>query len=538
MGVILRGLVCGMLALGMLTAAGEAAEPEPDLGAGVAEATESQPGGPGDSLTELTGRIHALENRVAELERSGQHGAGDELAPAERASRGTATGGDRANPLVGKWVNVEGRAGGVPKLDIAAVAGGWTIRGWGACEPTDCDWGATPLHLLGESVSSQTLPYGFAKWDPGFKDSYIVVRIEDGELIAELYSIYKDGSGRSNTRRVARFQRADAEKVDLTGAAESAGTSGHSIRAARDAQQVGSEKSSPAPMRLTARSLDKNLIEPLGAETANAMDDTTALYIAFGSVDAESTLVEANWDGTVRSCVDVPYSISGLAPDGDGLVATVGSSRVGEGRVISLTHDGQLTTLFRDAKLLPDTIAIWSTCDSGEILVADNGADVIVSVPKDGRPPVTLFRVEGHDDFQSMSVAKCLDGSLLYNGSDLRAVYRMRSGSGPMFRKPVLSGEGVLAADPKSEKWIAAVQDELHVFDGDREIARYPYPPGRSMWYPLAAFASRDQLVLGLAGENRTWFYAVDLKTGTFSGILSLNEQRVVSLAIAPKMDW
>ena len=102
----------------------------------------------------------------------------------------------------------EGAKSDMPKVVIARAGDGWTIRAWGDCEPTDCDWGTTNLHLLADSVASQSFSHGFAKWDPGFKDSYMVVHLEGDVLVAEHYSVYTDGSGRSNTRRVSRLQRA------------------------------------------------------------------------------------------------------------------------------------------------------------------------------------------------------------------------------------------------------------------------------------------------------------------------------------------
>jgi hypothetical protein len=81
------------------------------------------------------------------------------------------------------------------------------IRAWGACKPTDCEWGATKLHLLGDTVSSQTLPYGFAKWDQGFAEVNVTLDMADDKLVIGMYKIFKDDSGRSNYRRVERFRR-------------------------------------------------------------------------------------------------------------------------------------------------------------------------------------------------------------------------------------------------------------------------------------------------------------------------------------------
>lgn len=191
----LRRVCWGMVLLGAATSAGTA----------IATEVSSNERGAVDPVTGLTDRVRDLEERVSKLE------AAHPVSPTRprQASSSTAT-----NPLAGTWTNVAGRDRGIPKLQIAEANGGWTIRGWGACSPTDCDWGTTKLELLGDSVASTSLPYGFGKWDQNFKDAYIAVRIEGDELVAELFSIYKDQSGRANTRIVTRFHRAEEESTD------------------------------------------------------------------------------------------------------------------------------------------------------------------------------------------------------------------------------------------------------------------------------------------------------------------------------------
>jgi hypothetical protein len=294
-----------------------------------------------------------------------------------------------------------------------------------------------------------------------------------------------------------------------------------------------------APLSPPATSSAFNLTEPLGGAAAVAVDDSQALYFAFGPVDGGSTLLQVNWDGTVRKSLELEYSISGMAPDRDRLLATVGSFRVGRGRVVALDSHGSLMNVFCDSKLLPDTTGIWSTPDSDEMIVADNGADVVVALAKDGKAsPRKLIEIEGHPDYQSMSVAKCSDGSLLYSGSDLKAVYRVPPGAGSKLHDPVLPGRGAVSADPNSTKWVATLADELHVFDGDRHVARFSYPEGRSRRYPILAFSNKGQLILGLEAGKQLWIYAVDLATGDFHGLFYLRADRVTAMAIAPKMNW
>jgi hypothetical protein len=52
---------------------------------------------------------------------------------------------------------------------------------------------------------------GFATWDTSFATKHVVVRRERRILVAETYTLFKDGSGRSNYFSVERFVRTSAE---------------------------------------------------------------------------------------------------------------------------------------------------------------------------------------------------------------------------------------------------------------------------------------------------------------------------------------
>ena len=112
----------------------------------------------------------------------------------------------------GRWTNVNKENPGVTRLEIKAGEKAATLQAWGKCSPEDCDWGATTLHLLGNTVSDRDLPYGFASWDHRFKVAHMTLRIEKGVLVAELFDIFTDDSGRSNFRSIHRFRRTPAAK--------------------------------------------------------------------------------------------------------------------------------------------------------------------------------------------------------------------------------------------------------------------------------------------------------------------------------------
>ena len=71
----------------------------------------------------------------------------------------------------------------------------------------EIDWGKAPLHLLGPTVDSQSLNYGFFVWKPEFANGYMSLHIEHHMLVVENFTIFTDGSKRSNYRTIERFRR-------------------------------------------------------------------------------------------------------------------------------------------------------------------------------------------------------------------------------------------------------------------------------------------------------------------------------------------
>jgi hypothetical protein len=111
-----------------------------------------------------------------------------------------------SNPL-GEWRNIDNATYSLTHLSISRTGGTWTIRAWGRCHPTDCDWGRVTLLTLGDSVTDHSPKYGFTRWDAGFAETQLTLRVEGEELVAEAYTYFKDNSGRANYRSVMRFRR-------------------------------------------------------------------------------------------------------------------------------------------------------------------------------------------------------------------------------------------------------------------------------------------------------------------------------------------
>jgi len=98
--------------------------------------------------------------------------------------------------LFGTWVNVDPDSGGTVQLVfLPNEQGGIQVYGYGVCDPSPCDWGATPLYLLTYPGETDT-EWGMAIWD--FGDGMLTVAIIylAGEyMVVESYSLLGPDSG-------------------------------------------------------------------------------------------------------------------------------------------------------------------------------------------------------------------------------------------------------------------------------------------------------------------------------------------------------
>lgn len=114
--------------------------------------------------------------------------------------------GDESASWMGSWTNTDANTSSTTRLLITNTNGKLLVRGYGKCSPTDCDWGTTPLHLCKDRTDSLGL-VGFAAWNQGFTDRYIVLRLKSSQLVVESFDIFKDNSGRSPSRIQEVFKR-------------------------------------------------------------------------------------------------------------------------------------------------------------------------------------------------------------------------------------------------------------------------------------------------------------------------------------------
>jgi len=97
-----------------------------------------------------------------------------------------------ANPFVGTWTNQDRNTRYITRLIIQQSGGAYKVQAFGACSPTDCDWGPVDATAAGEGLE--------ATWDQGFAVRKLALRREGAELKVSADNIYRDARGltRSN----------------------------------------------------------------------------------------------------------------------------------------------------------------------------------------------------------------------------------------------------------------------------------------------------------------------------------------------------
>ena len=105
--------------------------------------------------------------------------------------------------IAGSWVSSNANTGGVTRAEITVpsrpgASGDLDLNLFGACSPTDCDWGSTSMHEVGSSIVDTTPEYAIANQEFGFKSVFVTSRYESGDLIVGTYNVFHDDSGRSN----------------------------------------------------------------------------------------------------------------------------------------------------------------------------------------------------------------------------------------------------------------------------------------------------------------------------------------------------
>ncbi|MCK5828532.1 hypothetical protein KAH43_08440 [Candidatus Bipolaricaulota bacterium] len=109
--------------------------------------------------------------------------------------------------ILGAWVNIDPEADGLAQITILpSESGGLNVFGYGVCDPDFCDWGSTPLILVG-MAPDYVNEWGIAIWDLDPNMMILTLHQEGAFLIVELFSYLTDGTGQP-MREVALLRQA------------------------------------------------------------------------------------------------------------------------------------------------------------------------------------------------------------------------------------------------------------------------------------------------------------------------------------------
>ncbi len=97
------------------------------------------------------------------------------------------------NVFSGSWKNEDVETKSITKCNIRYDNNQFYIQVWGACLPSDCDWG----ELASDEAEEGTHKIEFIL-DQGFVDRTLIFEIIDGKLKLTHQSHYKDNSGKSD----------------------------------------------------------------------------------------------------------------------------------------------------------------------------------------------------------------------------------------------------------------------------------------------------------------------------------------------------
>ena len=110
--------------------------------------------------------------------------------------------------LVGTWVNVNTATRDIVKIVLTNDGGSLRVHAYRAFSPTPCDWGQVPGQAYAASVTGGPAVAFAANYAFGFKNTILTGHLNGEQLIADDYTVFEDGSGRSPYFTEGTFKKA------------------------------------------------------------------------------------------------------------------------------------------------------------------------------------------------------------------------------------------------------------------------------------------------------------------------------------------
>lgn len=110
--------------------------------------------------------------------------------------------------FAGAWINVDAKTRGVTRLAIAGEAP--SIHAWGACHPTDCDWGAVAATSFHRTVAGGEAAALQAVFKTSFDEVTMIVTPAGADRLGvEVLTHFTDRSGRADYSESYQFRRGE-----------------------------------------------------------------------------------------------------------------------------------------------------------------------------------------------------------------------------------------------------------------------------------------------------------------------------------------
>ena len=224
----------------------------------------------------------------------------------------------------------------------------------------------------------------------------------------------------------------------------------------------------PDQLSITAA---KQAVLPASRGGTAILNDSVAIYVGYGSEHGNGRILEIDGNGKLLGSIALPGAPHSLAYV-DGRIAVAIPTH--KPSVVVLSPTGEIEELPLEEQAFPSVTGISSTGRGAQLVVADNEVNVLAMFSAENPSEFsTIARISGDKDFrQRTSLAVTGDKHLLYSGTLLEGVYRFPLSTNLEMGDPVLQSYARVAADLKSTWWVAALDEELVVFDGPQEKAR------------------------------------------------------------------
>ena len=125
-----------------------------------------------------------------------QHNTADEKVTAKALAG--AQGKLSPKNLLGKWNCCDKNTRNIVQVVLDTKGSTLLVHVFGACSPSPCDWGVVEGIAYGDSVIATDAIAFSARYDFGFSEVIVTGLLDNGTLIVQTYTKFKDGSGRSN----------------------------------------------------------------------------------------------------------------------------------------------------------------------------------------------------------------------------------------------------------------------------------------------------------------------------------------------------